>query len=171
MIGAPVRRERWYGQVAPMATVLGAMLLDLVWIPVPGFNAVAPAFPVMAVYCWAVWRPQLLPYTATFVAGLFEDLMRGTPLGTGALALLAAQGFVWAQQRLLRTRSFEVLWLGFAVTALIAAAATWCAIAFAYRTVHLSPWPGAMQYLLTVAAFPPLAFLLMRIERGLARTA
>ena len=170
MINAPVRRERWYTQIAPLATVTAAILLDLLWIPVPGFNAVAPAFPVMAVYCWAVWRPQYLPYSGVFVAGLLEDLIRGTPLGTGALALLAVQGFVWAQQRLLRTRSFEVLWLGFAVTALIAAAATWGAIAFAYRTV-LSPWPGGMQYLLTVAAFPALAFLLMRIERGLPRLA
>lgn len=170
MIDRPVRRERWYTQVAPLATVVAAILLDLLWIPVPGFNAVAPAFPVMAVYCWAVWRPQYLPYSGVFVAGLLEDLIRGTPLGTGALALLAVQGFVWAQQRLLRTRSFEVLWLGFAVTALIAAAATWGAIAFAYRTM-LPPWPGGMQYLLTVAAFPALAFLLMRIERGLPRPA
>ena len=88
----------------------------------------------------------------------------------GALALLAVQGFVWAQQRLLRSRSFEVMWLGFAVTALIGAAVVWACVAFAYRT-PLSPWPGAMQYALTVAAFPALAFLLMRIERGLPRPA
>ena len=170
MIAAPVRRERWYTQVAPLATVVGAVLLDLLWIPVPGFNAVAPAFSIMAVYCWAIWRPQYLPYIGVFAAGLFEDLIRGTPLGTGSLAFLAVQGFVWAQQRLLRSRSFEVLWLGFAVTSLIASVATWGAIAFAYRTV-LSPWPGGMQYLLTVAAFPALAFLLLRIERGLPRPA
>jgi rod shape-determining protein MreD len=168
VIGAPVRRERWYGQVAPMGSVIGAMLLDLLWIPVPGFNAVTPAFPVMAVYCWGVWRPQLLPATAIFAAGLLEDLIRGTPLGTASLALLAVQGFVWAQQRLLSTRSFEVLWLGFAVTALIASVTLWCAVSFAYR-VPLSPWPGAMQYALTVAAFPPIAFLLLRIERTMAR--
>ncbi|MCW5771621.1 MAG: rod shape-determining protein MreD [Rhodospirillaceae bacterium] len=170
MIGAPVRRERWYGQIAPMATVLGAILLDLLWIPVPGFNAIAPAFAVMAVYCWAVWRPSLLPYIGVFAAGLFEDLVRGTPLGTGSLALLAVQGFVWAQQRLLRTRSFDVLWLGFAVTAFIGAVATWCAVSIAYR-MPMSPWPGAMQFLLTVAAFPPMAFILLRIERTLARPA
>jgi len=170
MIAPPIRRERWYTQVAPLATVVAAVLLDLLWIPVPGFNAVAPAFPVMTVYCWAVWRPQSLPYFGIFAAGLIEDLIRGTPLGTGALALLVAQGFVWAQQRLLSSRSFEVLWLGFAVTALISAAATWGAIAFAYRTA-LSPWPGGMQYLLTIAAFPAVAFLLMRVERGLPRPA
>lgn len=170
MIATPVRRERWYTQIAPTATVIGAVLLDLLWIPVPGFNAVAPAFAVMAVYCWAVWRPEHLPYTGVFVAGLLEDLVRGTPLGTGALALLAVQGFAWAQQRLLRTRGFEVLWLGFALTALIAAAVTWGAVAFAYRTA-ISPWPGAMQYVLTVAAFPALALLLLRIERGLPRPA
>jgi rod shape-determining protein MreD len=170
MIATPVRRERWYTQIAPTATVVGAVLLDLLWIPVPGFNAVAPAFAVMAVYCWAVWRPEYLPYTGVFAAGLLEDLIRGTPLGTGALALLAVQGFVWAQQRLLRSRSFEVMWLGFAFTALLASAVTWAAVAFAYRTA-LSPWPGAMQYVLTVAAFPALAFLLMRIERGLPRPA
>lgn len=170
MIAAPVRRERWYTQVAPLATVIGAILLDLLWIPVPGFNAVAPAFAVMAVYCWAIWRPEYLPYTGVFLAGVFEDLIRGTPLGTGALALLAVQGFVWAQRRLLSSRSFNVLWMGFAMTSLIAAVVTWGAVAFAYRTV-LPPWPGGMQYLLTVAAFPALAFLLMRIERGLPRPA
>lgn len=170
MIAAPVRRERWYTQVAPVATVFGAILLDLLWIPVPGFNAVAPAFAVMAVYCWAVWRPESLPYTGVFIAGLFEDLIRGTPLGTGALALLAVQGFVWAQRRLLSSRSFEVLWLGFGFTALIGALVTWGAVSFAYRMV-LSPWPGGMQYLLTVAAFPALALLLLRIERGLPRPA
>lgn len=170
MIAAPVRRERWYTQVAPLATVFGAILLDLLWIPVPGFNAVAPAFAVMAVYCWAIWRPQYLPYTGVFLAGMFEDLIRGTPLGTTALALLAVQGFVWAQRRLLSSRSFNVLWMGFAVASLIAAVVTWSAVAFAYRTA-LPPWPGGMQYLLTVAAFPALAFLLMRIERGLPRPA
>lgn len=168
MIATSVRRERWYMQIAPVASVVFAVLMDLLWIPVPGFNTVTPAFAVMAVYCWAAWRPDYLPYTAVFAAGLLEDLIRGTPLGTGALSLLAVQGFVWAQQRLLRSRSFEVLWLGFAFAALISAAVTWCAIAFTYRAV-LSPGPGAMQYLLTVAAFPALAFLLMRIERGLPR--
>ncbi|MFO0986910.1 MAG: rod shape-determining protein MreD [Alphaproteobacteria bacterium] len=170
MIAAPVRRVRWYTQIAPVATVIAAVLLDLLWIPVPGFNAVAPAFAVMAVYCWAVWRPEYLPYTGVFAAGLLEDLVRGTPLGAGALALLAAQGFVWAQQRLLRSRSFEVMWFGFAVAALLAAAISWAAVAFSYRAV-LSPWPGAMQYVLTVAAFPALALLLMRIERGMPRPA
>jgi hypothetical protein len=48
MIAAPVRRERWYTQIAPTATVVGAVLLDLLWSPVPGFKAVAPAFAVMA---------------------------------------------------------------------------------------------------------------------------
>ncbi len=168
MIGAAVRRDRWYGNAAPMATVIGAMLLDLLWVPVPGFSAVAPAFPMIAVFCWAAWRPQLLPYTAVFAAGLFEDLIRGTPMGTASIALLAVQGLVWAQRRHLSTRSFEVLWLGFALTAFIGAAVTWSAISFSYRTA-LSPWPGGMQYLLTVAAFPPVAFLLLRIERGLAR--
>jgi rod shape-determining protein MreD len=170
MIATPIRRERWYTQIAPLATVIGAVLLDLLWIPVPGFNAVAPAFAVMAVYCWAVWRAESLSYIGVFVAGLLEDLIRGTPLGTGALALLTVQGFVWAQQRLRQSRSFEVLWLGFALTSLIGAVVTWGAVAFAYRSV-LSPWPGAMQYVLTVASFPAMAFLLMRIERGLPRLA
>ena len=99
---------------------------------------------------------------------LAEDLLRGTPMGTASLVLLAVQGFVWSQRRYLATRSFEVLWLGFALTAAIAAVVTWCAISFAYRT-PLSPWPGAMQYLLSVAVFPLIAFFLLRIERGMAR--
>lgn len=168
MIAAAARRERWYGGAAPILTVIAAILLDLLWLPVPGFSAVAPAFPVMAVFCWAAWRPQMLPYTAVFAIGLFEDLVRGTPMGTASLTLLVVQGLVSAQRQFLSTRSFEVLWLGFVLAAAVGALATWCAISFSYRTA-LSPWPGVMQYLLTVAAFPPAAFLLMRVERGLAR--
>ncbi len=35
----------------------------------------------------------------------------------------------------------------------------------------LSPWPGLAQYLTTVALFPPVAWLLTRVERALARAA
>lgn len=167
-MGAVVPRNRWVSQAAPTLTLLGAILLDLLWIPIPGFNAVIPAFPVMAVFCWSIWRPQLMPYVAVFLAGLVEDLVRGTPLGAASLSLLAVQGFVWAQQRMLRYRSFDVLWFGFAMAALLAAVATWIAISLANRMV-LSPWPGLMQYGLTVAVFPAVAYMLQRLERTLAR--
>ncbi len=167
-MSAMAARNRWMSQAAPTLTLVGAILLDLLWIPIPGLNAVIPAFPVMVVFCWSIWRPQLMPYTAVFLAGVLEDLVRGTPLGTASLSLLAAQGFVWAQQQMLRYRSFDVLWVGFAMAALIAAFATWIAIALANRMV-LSPWPGLVQYGLTVAVFPAVAHLLQRLERTLAR--
>lgn len=151
----------------PVVTLIAATLLDLLWLPIPGFNAISPAFPWAVVFCWTAWRPGLLPFVAVFVVGVFEDLVRGTPLGAGSLAMLVVQAFVRAQPRQINRRSFEELWLGFAMAGSIAAIANWLALSFSFRQL-LSPWPGVVQYLVTLAVFPVVAWLLVRVDRGLA---
>ncbi len=158
---------RLFRESTPLFTVFAATLLDLLWIPVPGFNAVVPAFPLMLAYCWGVWRPQLMPMSGAFAIGLFEDLLRGTPFGAGSLALLTVLGYVRYQQATLRNAGFGVLWFGFAGAGLAAAFANWAALSFAFR-MWLSPWPGLFQYFVTLAAFPIIAWLLQRFDQRLA---
>ncbi len=154
-------------EAMPVFTVFAATLLNLLSVPIPVFDAVAPAFALIVAYCWAVWRPQLLPMSAAFAIGLFEDLVRGTPFGVGPFALLAVVGYARYQQTTLRGAGFGILWFGFAGAGFAAACANWAALSFAYRTL-LSPWPGLVQYCVTLAAFPIVAWLLMRFDQQLA---
>lgn len=158
---------RLFRESMPLLTLFAATLLHLLLIPVQGFAAVAPAFALIVAYCWAVWRPQLLPMSGVFAIGLFEDLIRGTPFGAGPLALLAAVGYARYQQATLRGAGFGILWFGFAGAGFAAAFANWAALSFAYRTL-LSPWPGAVQYCVTLAVFPIVAWLLTRFDQRLA---
>jgi rod shape-determining protein MreD len=104
------------------------------------------------------------------MVGVVEDLLRGTPFGVGAVTLLVVHGFTRSQSRFLLGRGLEILWIAFAATALVGAVANWLAMSFALGR-PLSPWTGLAQCMTTLAVFPVIAWLLMRVERALARPA
>jgi rod shape-determining protein MreD len=162
------RVESLLGRLVPWLTCLAAAILSLLWLPVPGYAAISPAFALIAIYCWSVWRPELLPYVAVFAIGVIEDLIRGAPLGGGPLTLLIAAAFVRSQHRLIHGKSFETFWAAFGMTALLVALATWAAQSFAHQRL-LAPGPAALQFLFTVALFPVAAWLLSRAQRSMAR--
>src|SRR5687768_13002204 len=126
---APVNRS--LRDALPLATLFVATLFDLLWVPVPGFNAVAPSFPLMVAFCWTLWRPQAMPAVLVFAIGLFEDLLRGTPFGAGPLALLAIQAYVRLRPGATKSPPSGVPWLSFGIGSLFAATANWLALSFA----------------------------------------
>jgi rod shape-determining protein MreD len=111
-----------------------------------------------------------MPAIFVFAIGLFEDLLRGTPFGAGPLALLTIVAYVRVQASATKSRPSDVPWLSFGIASLIAAIANWLALSFAFRTL-LSPWPGVVQYLVTLAVFPLVAMALARLDRRSAANA
>jgi rod shape-determining protein MreD len=164
------RFQTFVHAAAPILTVVASLAIYLVVVPLPGYAIAVPSLPTVAVFVWVLWRPERLPYLATFLVGVLEDLLRGTPLGVGAITLLVVHGFTRSQSRFLLGRSLEILWLAFAATVLVGAVVNWLAMSFALTRL-LSPWTGLAQCLTTLALFPPVAWLLMRVERALARAA
>ena len=65
----------------PVATTVLAMLLSIQPVHIPGYEAVTPAFTLMAAYHWTIYRPDLLPALALFVIGTLQDLLTGGPGG------------------------------------------------------------------------------------------
>ena len=68
MIAAPVRRVHWYTQIAPVATVIAAVLLDLSMPNVGGEKALTQIharyadLPVVLTSCaYACWNVSALP--------------------------------------------------------------------------------------------------------------
>ena len=60
----------------PIATTVLAAIITILPVRVPGYAALTPAFALMAVYHWTIYRPDLLPAIGLFAIGLGQDLHR-----------------------------------------------------------------------------------------------
>src|SRR5215469_8456537 len=144
----------------PFVITLLFAIISVVPLSLPGFAVVTPAFALMAVFHWTVYRPDLLPLTAVFVTGLLLDLLNGTPyVGLSALALLGARTAVLSQRQLFVNRTFPVLWLGFSVVAAGTFAFFWVAVSILHgSTLGLRPF--IFQAVLTIACYPVGSYIL-----------
>src|SRR5271154_2136448 len=83
----------------PFVTTLLCVLLGAAAWPVPYLGAVAPPLALMAVYYWAIHRPDLLRPWMVFVIGFLNDAVHDMPLGLSALLFVAAHQVVFRQRR------------------------------------------------------------------------
>ncbi len=157
-------------RLTPFAISLVLVLVAAVPWRVPHFGPVAPMLGLIAVYYWAVFRPDLLPPVAVFVLGLIADSLGAAPFGLAPLVFLAVYGIVRGQRRFLVGKSFLVLWWGFLLIAPGAALIDW-AVNAAMARVLIDPLPAVFRTLLTIAIFPALAWLLVHAQRAFLRHA
>lgn len=156
-------------RLLPMATALLAVLVSIQPVPIPGYTALTPAFALMVVYHWTIYRPSLLPPTALFLIGLTQDLLAGAPPGVTALVLLLARAAVLRLRRHFIGRPFPFVWAGFTLL-------TGGAMLF-WWTLHCV-LDGALgdfrstvfRAVLTISVFPVASFLLGRTQRALMAT-
>lgn len=149
----------------PFAVTVLMMLLAMAPTQVPGLAALAPPLTLMAVFYWAIHRPDLLRPIVVFLIGLLQDLLSGMPLGLSALVFTLAYWAVLTQRRFFLGNSFLLLWWGFGMVAFAAAAVQWIVYSLSFVTV-LTVRPVLFQAVLAIAIFPLPAWLLMRIHRA-----
>ncbi len=144
-------------------TLLLALItvLPIGW-PVP--HPAVPAFALMSVYYWTLYRPDLLPPVAVFGIGVLQDLVSGGLVGVTSLVLLATYGALLGQRRLFLGKPFWLAWIGFAGVAAAAAVAQY-AIVVALHWRWIPPGQAAMQAATSVLAFPLLAWFFIRTHR------
>ncbi len=130
---------------------------------IPGYGPVAADFALMAVFYWAIYRPDLVPPWAAFMIGLLQDILVGTPPGMNALVLVLVRVGVVTQGRLFRTKSFLVMWWGFSMVALGAALLQWMLTSALVFSI-VGPLPGVFRCALTVALFPFLGWAFARTQ-------
>ena len=150
--------------MTPFFLTLAFVVLAQVPLHIPGFAEVAPILPLMAVYHWTIYRPDLLPAVAVFFAGLLHDALSGMPFGVNAAVFVIVHMAVMSQQVFFQGKSFPVIWLGFALVAAGAVMLTWLLNALFFAAIAPAEVAFA-QYLVTVGAFPVLAWLLARWQR------
>ena len=150
--------------LSPFFLILVLVVLGQVPMHIPGFAEVAPILPLMAVYHWAIYRPDLLPVTAVFFAGLMQDALSGMPFGVNAAVFVGVHIAVISQQVFFQGKSFLIIWLGFAMVAAGAVVMIWLLNAMIF-VAGASVVAAFIQYLVTVGVFPLLAVLLVRWQR------
>jgi rod shape-determining protein MreD len=171
-----MRSSLWYRfelavrGLTPFVVTLSLAVLTIIPLRIPDFAPVTPALTVIAVYYWSIYRPDLLPMAAVFGVGLFQDALAGTPLGLTSLVLILVQYVVIAQRRFFHSKTFLVEWWGFLLVAPGAALVSWL-LASLYFGVLVAPQPLGFQLLLSIALYPCLAWLFIRIQHYLLRSA
>jgi rod shape-determining protein MreD len=150
----------------PTLTTLVCVFVSVIPVHLPGFAVVTPAFPLMAVYHWSMYRPELLPFVAVFAAGLLLDLLTGAPLGVSSLVLLMTRVLVLTQRQHFVGRGFVLVWAGFVAVVSAAVAFEWAVVNLVYGML-LDIRPFLFQGVLTIATYPVISYLLVRVQRNL----
>ncbi|MBO6784346.1 MAG: rod shape-determining protein MreD [Alphaproteobacteria bacterium] len=157
-------------RIVPGFTLVLLVFLTHLHVPIPHFSDIAPALPLMGIYYWVVFRPDLMPRVLVFAVGLFQDALIGAPFGLTALVYLVAHSFVLSQRRYIVGKPFWIFWAGFAIVAPAAGALTWM-LASALRGAVLPGDVVLASVVLTVFVFPLVAWLLLRMQRWLVGAA
>ncbi len=151
------------------APVAVAVILLLATALPMGFAAHQGGLPLTAlasVFFWTLYRPGLMPPWVVFGLGVLADLLTAAPLGVSALILLLLHGGVLTQRRALAKQSFLIVWIGFALFAATLLALNWGMRTLLSLTIQPIA-PGLFECGMTIAAYPPLAWLFVRLERSL----
>ncbi len=154
---------------AALPSTLAVLLVIFSAVPLglPGLRGLAPAFAVPIVYFWSIWRPGLVPPAAVFGLGVLADLLGAAPLGVSSATLLLLAGLVDSNRRMLARQSALFAWLLFMPLAALTLGLTW-ALASLLSLRLMPPEPALLQWALTVALYPALAFVMGRADRWLA---
>jgi rod shape-determining protein MreD len=157
--------DRGARNAAPVAVTLLLMLAGMTPLRLPQFGAILPPFALMAVYYWAVHRPDLMRPMVAFGIGALQDLLSGAPMGVTPLTFMIAYWVSLTQRRLFLGTSFLLLWTGFAVVALVAGFVQWLAYS-ALTSSFVSANSALFQTALAIGLFPLPAWLFMRVQRA-----
>jgi len=151
----------------PLGVTLILMLFALTPTYIPGLANITPMYALMAVYFWAIYRPDLLGYGATFSIGVLEDLVAGTPLGSGALVLLLCQRVVFHQQKFFNNKPFGVIWLAFATVAVGAGLLRWLCVGLVAPSGFTPIGQTFTSILMSVAMYPVVGWFLAKAHMKL----
>jgi len=154
--------------LVPAVSTFGLLLVGIIPLHLPSFPPVAPALPLIAVFYWTLYRPDLMPPWAVFLLGLLQDILFATPIGVGACVLVIVHAAVSAQRRFFIGKSFGILWLGFALVVALALPVSWLLSCIYYGRLA-RPDALAFQVLTTVGVFPAMCWLLLRCQLSLLR--
>ncbi len=155
-------------QLVPFLTTLFMVLATAAPSRLPGFSAIAPSLPMVGIFYWTIYRPDLMPAWAALLIGTLMDVIAGTPLGINALILLLIRGIVAAQRRFFLANSFPMAWASFALIAAGAMGGAWLLFAL-LEGQSSDPQILMWQYVVMMGIFPLMTVILAYTQMILLR--
>jgi len=158
------RLDQGARHLIPFISTLLFTLGGVVAWPLPYIGAVVPSLALMAVYYWAIHRPDLFGPGSACAIGLLTDILHGTPLGVSALVFVALHQLILSQRRFFSGQGFFVLWAGFAIAMVVAMLSHWLILSLIEKQM-IPATPVLLQGLLSITMFPLPAWLFIRLQR------
>jgi rod shape-determining protein MreD len=164
------RLDNGIRHLLPLGLTLVLVLVNVVPTRLPGFTVVAPLLPLMSIFYWSIHRPDLLPSSAAFGAGIVNDIMAGTPLGVSSLIYLLVRASTTSQRRFFLGKPFFLVWCGFGLYGACGLLLQWCLISMVFGRL-LGVRPVLFELAMTVSFYPLLSWLFARAQLTLLRRA
>lgn len=161
-----VRMSDLLRDAAPAAFTAALVLVEVTPLGIPGLPPVAPSLAMVGLFHWATFRPETMPAWLAFLIGVLHDLASGAPLGLTGLVFILLQGVCASQRRWFLTTSFPIAWLLFGLIAVGAGLVGWL-LTCLYTVQLLDMVPVLTRAAITIAFYPPLSWLLGRVEQRL----
>ena len=146
-------------RMVPFLVSLGLVILTVIPTRLPGFAQVAPSWPMMGIFYWSIYRPDLMPLWGAFLIGVLADIVADTPIGINALIYLLIRGIVVNQRRFFLTNAFPMSWAAFAVIAIGAMGLNWVLFAM-LQGQAVDPQILLWQYVILMGLFPPVTVVM-----------
>jgi len=129
----------------------------------PQFAGVVPLLPMIGIYYWSLYRPDLMMPWVAFLIGLINDIALGGPIGISSLVFLGIQGMTSSQRRFFNGKSFLMVWSGFA---LLAAGGVLIQLTLSSILFGRTPIAHALlvEYVLTVFCYPLPSWLFSQLQ-------
>ena len=161
---APSFKARAFVSALPFSLCCFCLLLD--FLPSSLLLGTLPPLNItlIAVYFWSMTRPEHMPLTSIFLLGCVHDLISGAPFGMSAFIYLAASALAEEMKPGLTTRAFPIIWISFALVALMAGMTLWI-LSSLYLGFLFSPLPALMQAAFLTALYPLMSALFLKMER------
>lgn len=151
----------FYPALAVIAiTVVLATPVELFGLKLP-----EPVLPLVLAFAWPLIRPSMVAPAVLFCLGLFLDLFWGGTLGLWPLCLLSVYGVVLASRNLLAGQETQILFVWYAVCALVAFVLAYLVVTLtAGRAPSLLSLLG--QMVPTLLLFPVADWMIQRFDDG-----
>ena len=152
----------------PFAVTFLLALLSVVPTGISGLAVVTPSFVAISVFYWSIHRPYLMNAPLVFILGILSDFLTGAPLGLSSLMLLLVHGVALSQRRVFVGKTFLLTWFGYMLVAFGITLLNWL-VACLYSLTLIPLMPVMMQFLLSLAVFPLLAWGFGLLQNNLLR--
>jgi rod shape-determining protein MreD len=154
-------------KLVPFGLTLLLLLFAMTPTYIPGLSHITPLYAFMSVFFWSIYRADLLGFGTVFAIGMLDDLLGGTPLGSGALILLLCQRIVLEQQKFFHTRPFTLTWAAFALLTLGASLIRWICVGLAGGSGFTPISSTIASCFMTIALYPIVAWVLAKAQMKL----